>query len=394
MNRWVKMGVPFLILGGAIVISWGMVASKPKAAQTAVEQPIILVNSFVVSKSDVPIRVSVSGTVEPHTETTLVAEVAGSIIEVSPGFMNGGFFKKGEVIIKIDPRNHVAELKRAEATLVKARTQLSQEQSLADYERGEFEKLKQVSDTVPEISELSFRKAKLAQATADVVAAEAQVIRAQGDVERTEIRMPYDGLIREKRADLGQYVNPGTPLSLVFAVDYAEVRLPLSPAQVSKLILPARHSMDGASTPVSVTTSDADKVWPAELVRTEGTLDTNSRTLYAIARVSDPYGYLAKSDDVEPLRIGAFVDVDIPGRVLNNVVTVERHMLKPGNRIWVIDDEMRIRPRIVEVVYADEHNAYISSGLNSGDRVCITPIDNPLPGTRVRIVDNDNSADA
>ena len=182
-------------------------------------------------------------------------------------------------------------------------------------------------------------------------------------------------------------------MSLVFAVDFAEVRLPLSPAQVNKLALPARHEDIDQGAPVIVTSADTNKAWPAQLVRTEGTLDARSRTLYAIARVGDPYGYIANSDD-EPLRIGAFVDVSIPGRILNNVVTIERHMLKPGNRIWVIDDEMRIRPRVVEVAYADEHNAYISSGLNSGDRICVTPIDNPLPGTLVRIVENDNTAES
>ncbi len=390
MKYLIKVALPALILIGAVSIAWMMIANRPVANQKPAEPPTLLVNSFIAESADAPISISISGTIAPHTETTLVSEVAGRITEVSPAFLNGGFFRKGDVLLRIDPRNHEAELKRAQASLVRARMQLAQEQSLADYERGDFEKLKSVSPDALATSDLTFRAAKLAQVMADVVGAEAQVIRAQGDLDRTEIRMPYDGLVREKRADLGQFVNPGTPLGVMFAIDYAEVRLPLSPTQARELPLPG-YQVDGETTPVLISAVDSEQTWDGNLVRTEGVLDEKSRTLYVIARVEDPYGFVAQRD-MEPLRIGAFVDVTIPGRVLTDVVTVDRHMLKPGNRIWIIDDEMRIQHRKVTVAYADSQHAYIESGLTSGDRVCITPIDNPLPGTRVRIVEDESLA--
>ncbi|MFT5690845.1 MAG: RND family efflux transporter MFP subunit [Oceanicoccus sp.] len=397
MKYSVKIGVPILILIGSIAVAWTMISSRPKATQVSVEQPTLLVNSFVVQPQDIKIEVSVSGTVEPHTETLLVSEVPGRIVEVSEHFLNGGFFRKGEVVLRIDPRNHQAELKRAEASLVRARTQLAQETSLSKYERGDFEKLKALNLNIAESSSLSFRKAQLTKAEAEVVAAEAQVIRATGDFERTEIRMPYDGLIRNKQANLGQYVSPGTPLLLVFAVDYVEVRLPLSPPQVKKIDLPMHYSTlnssDSNRIPVLVSVVDNEQTWPAELVRTEAVLDPNTRTLFAVARVQDPYGLISK-DDTEPLRIGTFVDVAIPGTMLKQVYRVERHMLKPGNVIWIIDKEQRIRSRIVGVSYADSEYAYIDSGLNPGDRICITPIENPLPGTPVRIVKKGENNDS
>lgn len=390
MKYLVKLGLPVLVLTIAIGIAWIMTNNRPVAIQKPVEQPTLLVNSFVVQPGDVTIEIVASGTVEPHTETLLVAEVAGRIVEVSPNFLNGGFFRKGEVLLHIDPRNHRAELKYAEASLVRARTQYAQEKSLSKYERSDYKKLKAMSPRIAESSSLSFRKAQLTKAMADVVAAEAKLIKAKGDVERTKIRMPYDGLVRNKRADLGQYVNPGTPLLVVFAVDFVELRLPLSPSQVKKIKLPKHHAnvsaLASSSLPVNVSIADSDAHWSAQLVRTEGVLDIKSRTLYAIARVDDPYG-LISGKDIEPLRIGTFVDVSIPGTVLKNVFTIERHMLKPGNRIWIIDENSRISPRTVEVAYADSRFAYISAGLKAGDRVCVTPIENPLPGTLVTIID-------
>ncbi len=396
MKYSTSIGIPVLVIFGAVTIAWLMISARPEASQTPAEQPTLLVNSFVVHPQDIEIEISASGTVEPHTETLLVSEVPGRILEVSANFLNGGFFRKGEVILRIDPRNHRAELKRAEAGLVRARTQLAQETSLSKYERGDFEKLKALNPNIAESSSLSFRKAQLTKAEAEVVAAEAQVIRSQGDLERTEIRMPYDGLIREKRADLGQYLSPGTALAMIFAVDFVEVKLPLSPPQVRKINLPNHFSDEGISkadaVPVTISISDSEQTWPAELVRTEGVLDTNTRTLIAIARVHDPYG-LILDRDIEPLRIGTFVDVAIRGTMLKDVYSVERHMLKPGNLIWVIDEEERIRPRTVSLAYADEKYAYINTGLLPGDRVCITPIENPLPGTRVRIVEENGSND-
>ena len=223
MKLLIKIAMPVLILVVAIGFASFLMMARPVAEQIPVEAPLLLVDSFEAQPVDVMINVKVSGTVTPYTETTLVSEVSGRIIRVAPGFKSGGYFSAGDIILQIDPRNHDAELKRTEAALVRARIKLSQEESLAKHERGDYERLKTVDPNQLSTSDLSFRSAQIAQAMADVVAAEAQLIKAQGDVDRTFIRMPYDGLIREKRADLGQYVNPGTPIGVMFAVDYAEV---------------------------------------------------------------------------------------------------------------------------------------------------------------------------
>lgn len=384
MKLLVKIVMPVIVLFGALAVASFLMVSRPAAEQITVEPPLLLVDSFEVYPADVMVEVTTSGTVTPYTETSLVSEVAGRIIRVAPGFKSGGYFSAGDIILQIDPRNHDAELRRAEAALVRTRIKLSQEESLAEHERGDFERLKSVDPNKLSTSDLSFRSAQIAQAMADVVAAEAQVIKAQGDVDRTFIRMPYDGLIREKHAGLGQYVNPGTPLGVLFAVDYAEVRLPLTPSQVRELPLPT--ATGGKPIPVEVRAVDAGRTWSGRLVRTEGTLDPNSRTLYAVARVEDPYGIKSAIPVPKPLRIGTYVDVVIPGKRLESVFALERHIVKPGNRVWVIDEDSRIQSRVVSIAYADAQHAWIDGGLVPGERICITPVDNPLPGTRVRVV--------
>ena len=78
-------------------------------------------------------KVTSRGTVSPRTETTLVSEVSGQIVAVSPAFVSGGFFKKGDVLIRMDPRIYEANLKRARAEVAKARTGVATEHALAGY---------------------------------------------------------------------------------------------------------------------------------------------------------------------------------------------------------------------------------------------------------------------
>ena len=164
MKLLIKIAMPVLILVVAIGFASFLMMARPVAEQIPVEAPLLLVDSFEAQPVDVMINVKVSGTVTPYTETTLVSEVSGRIIRVAPGFKSGGYFSAGDIILQIDPRNHDAELKRTEAALVRARIKLSQEESLAKHERGDYERLKTVDPNQLSTSDLSFRSAQIAQA--------------------------------------------------------------------------------------------------------------------------------------------------------------------------------------------------------------------------------------
>ena len=85
-----------------------------------------------------------------------------------------------------------------------------------------------------------------------------------------------------------------------------------------------------------------------------------------------------------PLRIGTFVDAVIEGKLLENVVVLPRSSLRPGNQVWLIDDQQQLQMKDIEVVRADEESLYISSGVSDGQLICITSLENPLPGTQVQ----------
>ena len=387
MNRGVlKVVLPVAILLGAMVISFLLIQARPAAQQTAAAPPALLVSVASAARESVQFRVRSHGTVSPRTETVLVSEVAGQIVEVAPAFVSGGFFKTGDVLVRIDPRNYESALKRARAGVAKAETQVATENALAGYAYEDWKRLRGVDATRDTASDLTLRKPQLAEAIAELEAKEADLEKAQEDLNRTVIRAPYDGMVREKIADIGQYVNVGAQVARTFAVDRAEVRLPLSQADLKFLDLQGLDS--GQTLPVTLTADIGGQPfrWRAEIVRSEGVFDATSRVLYVVAQYQDPYDLAGTGH--EPLRVGTFVTADIAGRAGGELFPIPRHALSEGSRIWVVDEERRIHPREVTIVRNDERFAYVSAGLEEADRYVTTPIDQPLPGMRVRLSDD------
>jgi RND family efflux transporter MFP subunit len=381
-----KILLPLILISTSAGFAAWMFMHEEKSQVKIPEPPVMLIDVITAKKGTVNFSVKAQGTVTPRTQTILISEVSGLITEVSPVFMVGGFFKKGDVLIRIDDRNYRADLKSAQATIASARTMVARETGLADYAQEDWQRLRGQLGSSKSASALALRKPQLAEAMANLDYALADLDKKRGDLQRTTIRAPYDGLVREKRADIGQFVTAGSALATTFAVDYAEIRLPLPDNELAFLELPDAMDSNNVNHPAVTLTAEIggeQQHWQGEIVRTEGVFDERSRVLYVVAQVKDPYGQESGIWKT-PLRIGTFVEASIEGKLARNVFVLPRGALRSGERIWIVDDEDLIRPRSVNILRADEESIYISSGLEDGQLVCLTPLENPLPGTRVK----------
>ena len=383
MRTTLKYVLPIVFLAVATAIAMVLVASRPEAAHTPPPTPMLLVQVSQVQHQAVTFAVTSQGTVAPRTQTTLVAEAAGQIVEVSPAFVSGGFFSQGDVLLRVDPRNYESDVKRARANVARAATQLETESALAGYAAEDYERLRRVRPETGPASQLTLRKPQLRQALAELQSAEAELEKALGDLDRTVIRAPYDGLVRSKLADIGQYVNVGSQLAVTFAVDVAEVRLPVT--QQDLRFLQIDDLRRGQTVPVRLTATlgDTPLSWDARITRSEGVFDTGSRVLYLVAQIEDPYAL--RSAAHTPLLMGTYVQAQITGRAGGELVLVPRHALQRGNTLWIVDEQQKLQPREVEVVRRDETYVYVRGQLRDGERYSITPMDQPLPGMKVRV---------
>ena len=383
--RWTKIVLPLGILVAAALLSW-LVAARQQPERKPAPPPSLLVDVATAEREPVTFVVHSQGVVTARTRTTLVSEVSGQIVEVSPAFVSGGFFKRGDVLVRIDPRNYQAALKRARSEVAKAQTKVATEHALAGYAYQDWQRLRSLDATAKPASDLALRKPQLAEAVAGLEFAEADLDRAKEDLNRTVIRAPYDGMVREKRADVGQFVNMGTALADTLAIDYAEVRLPLPQNELQYIDLPT--AQDDAFLPVTLNADigGVAHTWRGRVVRTEGVFDAQSRVLHVVAQVDDPYR-TGDGAGGEPLRIGTFVTAEIQGRPGGELFVIPRHSLQRGRTIWLVGDDMAIRPRELDIMRSDEQFAYVAGGLEAGDRYTVTPPEQPLPGMLVRIND-------
>lgn len=393
----IKKLLPVFIIAASLVIAVMLRLARPEAEQSEPQQLAVVVDAMAVTVQDAYITIASQGTVEPRTKTNLVSEVAGRVIEVSPAFVVGGFFNKGDLLIKLDDQNYRAAASRAEASVASALSLLEQERGQGDVAQREWDRMSAEEQARIRAKDFYLRKPQLQEAIARLESAQADLEQAQADLAKTSIIAPYDGLVSAKNTDIGQFVTTGASIAETFAVDYAEVRLPIPESKLAYLDLPQHtkelvnpDTMDNAPEVDLVSRiGDEDYHWLGKMTRTEGVLDTRTRVLFSVVQVEDPYNLYRNTEDwdIEPLRIGTYVNANIRGRLLEDVVVLPRYTLQSNNIVWIADAEGRLRPKTVDVLTINGDDAYISSGLKNGDRVVLTRLENPLNGSPVQIND-------
>lgn len=394
MRKLIRKFLPLLVIIVAIAavaamisISKGKRPEKKEQAQTA-----ILVDTIDAEVRSLNFIISSQGNVRPRTETSLVSEVSGKVVSVSPNFVAGGFFRKGSTLLQIDPSDYQTAVKRAEASKASMKARLSEETARSEQALRDWNNLGRPGQP----SSLVLRKPQLQDAQANVSAAEADLEKANRDLARTRISVPYDGLLKEKLVDIGQYVTPGTRLGVSFSIDTAEIRLPLSKDDVAYLDLPSATEVETVPFPKTMLFStEAGKIhsWEAEIIRTEGVVDEKSRVIYAVASVVDPYGILGQSTQ-EELKVGTFVSAEIQGIAANNVVVLPRYALQANNTVLVANEDRELEIRPVTILRAEPRLVYLTSGLSGGEKVVTTTLEAPIPGTKLTISGEESTSSA
>ena len=284
----------------------------------------------------------------------------------------------------------------ATARLAQARAALVEEQAHALQAQSEWRQF----DRPGEPHALALREPQVASAEAGVRLAQAEVAGAKRDLERTRIVAPYAGRVLEQSVDTGQYVSVGTVLAHVFAVDVVEVRLPLGPRQIEWIDVPERYRRDGAEhrrdgPAVRLTARHGARrhVWPGRIVRAEGSIDAATRQQFVVAQIDDPYE--RGPADRPPLKIGQFVEAEIEGRMLRDVVMIPHGTLHREDTVFVVDAASRLERRRVEVVWRDAGHAVVVAGLEPGEHLVTTRLPLATSGVLVRVssIDGEPAAD-
>ena len=390
LTRLLKALLPFLVLGVALAGAYVMYLNRPPVeTQTPVVTPPA-VRVQTIAFESVDLTVSSQGTVQPRTASQLVPEIAGTVIEVSPAFAVGGFFEEGDVLLKIDPYDYQQALIAARSQLAQAQLRLAQEEAEAEVARREWEELGQGN-----ANPLTLRLPQVEDARAAVASAEAAIDRARRDLERAEVRAPYAGRVQTKDVDVGQFVSRGTAVGRIYAVDSAEVRLPLPDEELAYVDVPMSYRGARQQTGPAVTLS-ADFAgrrysWRGRIARTEGEIDPMSRMVHVVAEVDDPYAP-GPDPDRPPLAVGMFVEAEITGRRVDDVAVLPWAALNGRDQVLIVDDDGRLRYRQVEILRSTSEHVLVQGGLAEGERVSISALDAVIEGMAVQVAGEEPAA--
>ncbi len=384
MNKNIlRIILPLAVLALGALGALILIIARPDVARQPVEPVRPLVRVLEARKSTHKMIIRSQGTVTPKTESSLIAQVAGQIIKTSPTFAPGGFFKQGEILVEIDPRDYELAVTRARAQVALAELRLAREQEEARIARDEWQRIGKGEPTP-----LVLREPQIREAEAALEAARSTLEKAEIDLERTRIRAPYTGRIRIKNADVGQFVGPGTPLAIMYAIEYAEVRLPVPDDELAYIDFPvdfrdSRHRGRGPEVQLSAEFAGKRHLWTGYIDRLEGEIDPRTRMVHVVARIDDPYG--KKNGNTLPLSIGLFVEARISGKTYQDIIALPRAAFRGKNQVLIVDADNRLFHRTVEVLRKDIDTIYVRAGIADGERVCLSPIEVVVDGMSVRI---------
>jgi RND family efflux transporter MFP subunit len=385
-----KIGLPIIIilLGFGVFV---LLKSLKQEPQQEIRQDLgALVDVFALENQDWQVTVSGTGTVQAAQEISIIPQTSGEVIYVSPSMEEGGFFSKDEVLLKIDSTDYQLALEQAKATESKAELNLATIESWSRVARAEWERIKQVDEDEP--NPLVVYEPQLKNARAELASAKAAVKQAELNLERTEIRAPFNCRIRSENVDIGQYVRAGSSVAVVAGTDSAEVIVPLPLDELRWLDAPMKGSQKkGSLATIHMEINGKDYDRQGRIVRTTGEVDPMSRMTKVVIEVQDPYGLLHEGNARKALVSGSFVDVSIKGGRLKDVFLVPRTSVRDNDTVWIMDKDNLLNIQNVQIVRYERENVLVQDSLKDGDRIVLTNISGAADGMKLRVAQKGNN---
>lgn len=368
-----------IIIGVAMISALALLKPKTQREPRAAK-PLLVVEVIVASPAPLKVSISSQGTVAPKREIDLVSQVSGKIVAVADNYANGGFFQAEGKLVQIEAADYEFAVVRAKAQVARSEEQVALEQGRSRQAKREWRDLGDKTANT-----LFLRQPQLNAAKASLDSAQADLQKAELDLARTDISAPFQGRIRNTVVDLGQYVRPGERVAKVYSTDVVEVRLPLSDREAMLVNLPVNFEDSQAVNYPAVTlrsrVGDISYEWLGKIVRTDASIDVQSRMTFAVAEVRNPFK-ADIGDDRPPLNIGLFVEADIEGRVIENALRLPKELVYRGREVLVLNDDNQINFQTISVLRSNA-TSVVAVGIAAGTRIVATRISLPINGMKV-----------
>lgn len=382
-----RVFLPILILIALGGTSFFLLKNPPEVKKRADEAlPAMTVETMKLTPQEYRVMLESYGTVKPRTDSMLVSQVSGKIVSVNPNLREGGFFQKGDVLLNIEADDYVVDVDIAKAALLNAEQMLIEEEARAEQALKDWQRMQRKGEP----SDLLLRKPQMLAAEANVQSAKASLKKARLNLQRTKIIAPFDGRVLSQMVDMGQVVSANTQLADVYASDVVEIRLPIRNRDLGFIHLPepSQALNEKKEKPVVRFKSElgVGQTWLGEVVRTESAIDETARQLHVVAQITNPYEM--ENGNTVALKIGQYVQAEIAGNVLSNVIVIPNSAIYQGSYVYVVEDNM-LQHKDINIAWQNDYEALITSGLEQGDELVLTPLGQVTSGIKVNVAQKD-----
>jgi len=380
-----KLLVPALIVVGGFAVMFLLIASRKKPEQKTATFPGVLVETIVAKPDSHRAEIAGTGTVRAKQEISLAPQVGGRVDWVSDLFVNGGQFRRGDVLCRIEEIDYELAVDQAEARVAQAEVALAIEKAQADVARREWERMResqqQMHSDLPDA--LVLREPQMKQAESNLASARASLRQAELALERTKVKAPFDGRVKREFVDIGQMVAPGAQIGIIYSTDVAEIEVGIPIDELAWLELP------GSTATVTLRAADLAYSWSGHVDRTLGVLDSIGRLARVVVHVEKPYEL--RADGGPELAVGSFVSVAIRGKQVADVTPLPAHALRSGNILWIATSADTLELRSVRPFFHAADSVYIGNELRAGEKIVTSGINGAANGLKLRIANGGQS---
>ncbi len=367
-----------LLLGGGLVARFIMTRA-PSAERQPVPKAVPLVELVELSPASRTAVIEATGLVTPATQISVMPQVSGEVVYVSKSLVPGGHVKKGELLVRIDPRDYKLAVEQQQGNLRSAELQVELEQAQQQLARHEWSVLGE--DGTP--SPLFSRESHRAAAEANLGVGRRGLDRAKLNLSRTQLRAPFDATVVSESVDLGQVVGPSFQLAQLMGTGELWVMVGVPVAELELLKIPGVNSDEGSPAKVEQRLANGKSiVRNGHITRLVDKLDERTRRAQVVVSVEDALNPALGL----PLLAGAYVQVAIEGLAFERVFTIPREAVYEGNVVWVVGADGLLSRREVNIAWGDAKHVYTTAGLEAEDRLVLTRLAAPIPGMLVRPV--------
>ena len=368
-----------IILAG-VALSWLIFNTEPEAQREGASRktPMLVATQSIEIGDFTPV-IEAMGTVLPAKKIQLKARIGGQVLSTAETFIPGSTFSEGSVLVQIDPADYQIQLTQKQSELKQAQAALSIEMGEQMAAKRDYQRLNRSLDE-PQKS-LILRVPQLQSVEAQLKAANAAVLQAQLNLDRTTISVPFAAQVYDIYAQQGAQINAGDTLADLVATDtfWVEATLP-----VSQLAwLQTQVNAEQPTVKVQDRQAWSDTTYrEGTLLSLTGRVDDNTRMARVLIAVDDPISMADQS--LPKLTLGSYVSTHIPTKQLTQVARIERQYVRKNDTIWLMKNQ-QLHIKDIDVMFRDARYVYVEDGLQAGDQMVVTDLSRVIEGAPLRL---------